>query len=390
MTVDCVIVGGGAVGASLALALAQLNYKVTLLEKNKPALPPEDFHARTLGLSYASHYIYDVLGIWDQLKNRAIPIQEVCVSVKGKFGSARLTHLDHQAPALGYVIGCSDLESALYQQLAKSENVHIYRGAEIAECFSYPDHWDLLITHNANSEKITCRLLVAADGTTSHLRQAQGIPTQKISYDHWAMISNVKIANFPKGVAVERFLKEGAIALLPWQQNFATCVWTIKSELKEALSALSPEEYMAECQKQLGQRFGTIVEMGQRGCLSLDMILAIRQSSPRFLLLGNAAHSLHPIAAQGLNLSLRDIWQLRKQALKYQPNFGDLGNSEFLKEYLAARKCDQARVVFATDKMARFMSGGPLPSWLRALGVTLFDCLHPIKNKFTRYSMGLM
>ena len=388
MEYDCVIVGGGAVGATLALTLAQLKCKVLLLEKEKSLSnrAQSDFETRTLGLSYASHFIYDTLGIWNQLNT--VPIKQVLVSVKGKFGSCCLDHRDQGICALGYVVGWSDLEHTLYQALEKSDYVDIYQGEKIIEKVyqHHLDNWQLSITKKNETKIITCRLLVAADGVTSLLREEQKITLKKIKYDHCAVMANVKMVNMPEGAAIERFLQEGAIALLPWKQNYATCVWTAQLQFAQMLKALSNEAYIHQCQQQLGSRVGTITEIGKRLYLPLENGIGLSPIWPSVLLLGNAAHSLHPIAAQGLNLSLRDIWQLRKQVIK---NKNDLGSKEFLNEYVSARQRDQAKVVFATDKMARFMSGGPLPTWLRALGITLFDSLLPIKNKFTRLCMGL-
>jgi 2-octaprenyl-6-methoxyphenol hydroxylase len=231
-------------------------------------------------------------------------------------------------------------------------------------------------------------LLIAADGASSTLREEQGISVNTKNYNHFAVLTNVKLEASHPFRAYERFLAQGAIALLPWQNNLATCVWTTQHEQAQFLLSLTDEEFIAACQAEFGFRMGKITQVGKRNCFPLQMTIASVQSSARFLVMGNAAHSLHPIAAQGLNLSLRDIWQVRNQALHLN-NKADLGSEDFIAEYHQARSHDQNRIIFATDKIARFMSGGPLPSWLRACGITLFDCVNPLKQLFTRFSMGL-
>ena len=151
---------------------------------------------------------------------------------------------------------------------------------------------------------------------------------------------------------------------------------------------MTDKAFLSACQEALGSSYGKLKGLGKRMVLPLSMQVAKKQTSHRFLLMGNAAHSLHPIAAQGLNLSLRDIWQLKKQLTG--KSIQDLGNNAFLEVYSKARQGDQGRIIFATDKIAKYLSGGPLPMSLRALGVSLFDSFSPAKKLFTRYSMGLL
>lgn len=388
MYYDCVIVGGGAVGASLALALSQLKYHVLLLEKKTPHLGVQDIDARTLALSYSSYHILQTLGVWEQLAQRAVPIQKVHVSIQGKFGSCRLDCQQQKLNALGYVVGFDDLEMALYQQLGQMETAKVLRPATIQARESSPWGWTLSIATPTQTDKIRCRLLVAADGVDSLLREEQSIPFRKKGYGHFAIMNNVRILSHQSYIATERFLDQGAIALLPWREGYATCIWTMDKVQAQKLTELNDEKYMQICQHQLGGRIGKLQAIGKRVSFPLLMRLATQQISSRFLLMGNSAHSLHPIAAQGLNLSLRDIWQIRSQILKAK-EFCDIGSTSFLSEYVKLREDDQDRVIFATDKIARFMSGGPLPTWLRALGITLFDCLTPLKRQFTHLSMGL-
>lgn len=393
MLYDCVIVGGGAVGTSLALALGQQKYKVLLLEKNAPLVKPEDKEARTLALSYASYRIYSALGVWEKLKTRAVPIQQVLVSMKGHYGACRLNHEGDSGEPLGYVVGLTELEQALYNSLAHQPSVDIFRPATLVNRTSTPEAWHLTIqraTHEITEKllHVDCKLLIAADGVDSILREEQSISQQKKTYEHYAVMANVQMARAHDFVAYERFLPHGAIALLPWQANLATCIWTASKSEVDKLVNLKTEDFLAQCSEHLGARVGRLQTLSKRVSFPLQMQLACQQESARFLLMGNAAHSLHPIAAQGLNLSLRDVWQIRNQLIKAKEQC-DIGSTFFLNEYLHARKPDQQRIIFATDAIARGMTTKVLPSWLRAMGITLFDCLSPLKRKFTHMGMGL-
>lgn len=389
MLYDVVILGGGVVGATLALMLAQNQYQVLLIEKNPPQSLADDLSARTVALSYASIHILESLQVWQPLQHRAVPIKEVAVSVAGRFGRSHLRALQQGVAFLGQVVTFAELEQVLFTALAHSPTVTILRPATL-DYYQPGEHaWDITITHNETVLPIKTRLLVAADGIHSMLRSALAIPVNKTDYGHFAVMANMVCENAPLHSAIERFLPDGAIALLPWQNSIATCVFTVTKDKQQILLQMQDAEYLRTCQEALGSRHGKLVKLGKRVCLPLTMQVAQQQIGNRFLLMGNAAHSLHPIAAQGLNLSLRDIWQLKKQLTRLAARV-DLGCAQFLANYQAARDSDQSRIIFATDKIAKYLSGGPLPMELRALGVTLFDSFWPAKKLFARYSMGLM
>lgn len=385
MNVDVVIVGAGAVGLSLALALSQQQYRVLLIEQRKETIVPADFEAKTLALSYASKRIFESLAVWEHLASMVVPIQKVMVSVKGQYGISRLeTPSDYDA--LGYVVGALALEQVLINALSSMPNVEILNNARLLSRQSTDEHWQLRV--EGKEQTVFCKLLIAADGAQSQLRQEQQIGTKILDYNHYALITNLEIPSLSRFTAIERFLPTGAIALLPWQKNTATCVFTTSESEALRLKELPEETFLAQCQAQLGKRLGKITRSSKRHVFPLTMTLADSQVAARFLLMGNAAHNLHPIAAQGFNLSLRDIWQLRTQLIKSKTHC-DLGDARFLQEYANARRTDQHRIIFATDKIARFMSGRLLPPSLRAMGITLFDCVTPLKQQFVHLAMGL-
>lgn len=387
---DAVIVGGGIVGASLALALGQVGSKVLLIEQHDVAPENADIkNTKTIALSYASAKIYEALGVWNSLCTHVTPINQVRVNVQGQFGSCLLDHKKQKTDALGYVISTSVLERALNNALTQYETVESVRPATLGDTRHLQDRWEVQFNAGSQTHLVSSNLLIGSDGANSPLRHSQYIDCKESAYGHYGIMVNVKIKRNSPFEALERFLKKGAIAVLPWQNDWATCVWTAEEKEAFQLMTLNDDDFKIKCQEQLGRSFGKIIDMGKRFSFPLKMKLAKMQTSSRFVLMGNAAHNLHPIAAQGLNLSLRDIWQfiLPLRGMGQSPI--DLGSPEYLEQYVASRREDQARVVFATDQIARWMASRLLPEEIRAMGVTLFDCIFPFKHWFTRYGMGL-
>lgn len=375
-----VIIGGGAVGASAALALAQCGKTVLVIEKRKFSSIPSSIHDKTLALSYASVKIYEALGIKSLFNEKAALIKQVQVTQQGQFGSCRLEHRKQGVEALGIVIGAHDLECALYQALEQYPAVKILQTEQDLEPQLLGDRWEI--------EGNEATLLIASDGVHSTLRKRAFIDCEEIEYGHYAIALNIRLKNMLPNIATERFLKNGAIALLPWKDGWVTCVWTLQKEDAMAMNALDDEGFKMQCEQALGNAFSTIEAMSRRVIYPLKMTLARNAVGARLLLMGNAAHTLHPIAAQGLNLSLRDIWQLRAQLKQDFLNNNDLGSQKFLEKYQRSREADQQRVIFATDKIAKIMANQRLPAYWRAMGITLFDTFPMIKGPFIRYGMG--
>ena len=418
---NCVIIGGGAVGSTLAIALAKLNYSVLLVDKK--ALPPvlpqqmifrlgdeppsnrsvykihEDCEvgevnnaensaakgiqhdSKTIALSYASYAILSALNVWHAIDS-PIPIEDVLVTVKGGFGSSRL---NRNKQPLGFVLGLSALEHGLAKAMQDIPLLTVLRPAALLK-YERDEKWQLEIEGIGH---VSCDLLVSAEGIQASLRDAHFIQVRKKEYDHAAVVCHVNLAKSHHNLAYERFLPQGAIALLPWHDNQFTMVWSVPKEEANKIMSATDEQFIAQAQQALGNRLGKISHVSKRNVFPLQMQIAINQSSSRFLLIGNSAHSLHPIAAQGLNLSLRDIWQIRSQILKSDESQLDLGNPAFLAEYIQARVTDQNKMIALTDFLAEWVSG-KMPTFLKGVGLTLFDSINPLKRQFTYFGMGLM
>lgn len=387
---DCVVVGGGVVGASLSLAVAKAGYTVLLLEKNplRTELPFDALSVRTLALSYASRLIYEAWGVWQGLETK-VPIRTVQISTQGGLGSATLRAKALGLEALGYVVALPALEACLYQRLQHDSRVSLALGATLQPVAYYQEGWTLRVSQGDTFESIEARLLVAADGAHSSLRAQFGIGQHEKTYPHEALIWNSQWRSREPFYAVERFLPSGALAVLPWQTTEgtgATCIWTVPFTLASHLHTLPEEAFLQKCHEQLGPRYGRFFQMGPRMKLPIKEQLALQQRHARFLLMGNAAHTLHPIAAQGFNLSLRDCWQWYCQLLERKS--ADLGEAACLERYVRARQADQERV-WGLTTLAAMTASKVFPIGLRALGVMALELSGPLKQHFLRYSVGL-
>lgn len=380
MHYNCVIIGAGAVGSTLAIALAKLNYRVLVLDKKE--LPPLQSNSKTIALSYASYAILSALEVWPHFDS-PIPIRDVLVTVKGAFGSTCLNQKDKQP--LGFVLGLPALEHGLAKAMLALENIIVLRPQELRS-FQRNEKWHLEIP---GQDRVSCDLLVSAEGIYSSLRDAHFIQVQKKDYGHIALVCQVQLDKQHENLAYERFLPQGTIALLPWYDDQFTLVWSLSQDKAQQMKALSDADFITNAQAALGHRLGKIQQVFNRNSFPLQMQMACNQSGSRFLLIGNSAHSLHPIAAQGLNLSLRDIWQIRSQILKSAQFDLDLGSTAFLEEYIQARAIDQNKMMAMTDFLAEWVSG-KMPTVLKGIGLNLFDSIKPLKKQFTYFGMGLV
>lgn len=384
---DAVIVGAGMVGATLAWILGQQGYRVLLIEKNMPRPVPQDVDMRTMALSYASIQYLKAWQIWPLLQAQATPIASVCVTQQGQLGATTLEvpHKYDEPVMLGHVVSVVAIDQALHALLATKPNITLLRPATFVSQTSHPLGWQIEIACDGKIQTMSTALLVATDGARSALAQANQISYQTTDYQQAAICANLVMEPRVPHTAYERFLKKGAIALLPWQSPYATCVWTCDGPA-EPLMALSDQAYAQTCQQMLGRRVGKIQGVGKRFVLPLKMHLANQQTQQRFLVMGNAAHQVHPIAAQGLNISLQDMGQFWQILKRRQPT--DLGDSAFLSEYQTACQPRQTAVTRTTHGIARYLAGSTLPASLKGLGLTLFELCPPLKQSVVRWGMG--
>ena len=382
------IVGGGLVGASLALALQhgakERGWTVELIEPFEPGHDYQpSYDARSTALSYGTRLIYQRLGVWDQIAELAEPITDIHVSDRGRAGVTRLDAASQQVPALGYVVENAWIGHCLWQAL--DDDVVTRRcPAEVERMRAVPGGYRLTLT---DGQTLDCDLAVLADGGRSGLREHLGIEVKQSPYGQTALIANVTPGTPHGGRAFERFTDEGPMALLPLPDNRCALVWT-RPERDAARLAAAPEaEFLEELQQAFGYRLGGFQQVGARHLYPLVLIEAEEQVRSGLVVLGNAAHSLHPIAGQGYNLSLRDTEALAVALLRSSAPLGDLS---VLQGYHQQQRSDQRLTVGFSDQLTQlFGESERLSVAGRNLGLLGLDLLPPAKAWFARQAMGM-
>ncbi|WP_236208260.1 2-octaprenyl-6-methoxyphenyl hydroxylase [Pseudomonas tohonis] len=382
------IIGGGLVGASLALALQEgakaRGWKITLIEPFAPGDSYQpSYDARSSALSFGTRQIYERLGLWQAIARRAEPILQIHVSDRGRFGAARLAAIEEGVPALGYVVENAWLGQCLWQAL-DAEVVSWRCPAEVVRMEPLADGYRLSLN---DETQLDCDLAVLADGGRSGLREQLGIGVKRNPYGQTALIANVSPMEAHRGQAFERFTDEGPMALLPLAENRCALVWTRPGKDAERLSRLDDRAFLAELQEAFGYRLGAFGQVGARHLYPLTLVEAEEQVRANLVVLGNAAHSLHPIAGQGYNLSLRDTVALAETLLASTAPLGDFAT---LQGYLDSQRLDQDLTVGFSDQVTRLFSNKePLLATGRNLGLLGLDLLPPAKRWFARQAMGL-
>lgn len=382
------IIGGGLVGASLALALQdgarERGWRIHLIEPFEPGHEYQpSYDARSTALSWGTRLIYERLGVWSRIAERAESIRRIHVSERGRFGAARLDAAGEGVEALGYVVENAWIGHCLWQAL--DERV-VVRDCPAEVQALQPAEGGYRLTLS-DGRQLQCALAVLADGGRSGLREQLGIHVKRTPYGQTALIANVSPARAHEGLAFERFTQDGPMALLPVRDNRCALVWTRPPADAERLAALPEAEFLAELQQAFGYRLGAFKQVGVRYLYPLTLIEAEEQVRAGLVVLGNAAHSLHPIAGQGYNLSLRDVDALSSALLSAPAGLGELA---CLRHYAERQRRDQLLTVGFSDQVTRlFGDSAALMAAGRNLGLLALDLLPPAKHWFARQAMGL-
>lgn len=372
---DVIIVGGGPVGMSLALALEGSGLSVVLLEARERLEAPDP---RALALSQGTRLILERLGAWKHLA--ATPIETIHVSQRGGLGRAELTARDAGVPALGYVTEYGDLYRALATRLPGC-GATVVTGARVTSVRATSGYGMVGLTRNGEDHLLTARLVALSEGGRSlpaELRRDK-------DYGQSAVICTVR-AEWPHDRrAYERFTPEGPIALLPLGDDYAL-VWTTPNDRVEARLALPDPDFLTSLQAAFGDRQGRFTLAGPRAAFPLRLHLAAPSTSPRVLRIGNAAHVLHPVAGQGFNLGVRDAWKLAEAILDTPRE--RLGEADLVLDYQRARRFDVAGGSLMTDLLVEaFSNDNPVLKHARGAALALLDLAPPLKNLFARKMM---
>jgi 2-octaprenyl-6-methoxyphenol hydroxylase len=388
---DVAIAGGGLVGASLALALAPLGLRVALVEAVAPGTGEHpSFDERTTALANGSVRVFRSLGVWRHMEREATPIRRIHVSDQGRFGTARIDAAEQGLESLGCVIPNRAIGAGLQQGLAACPWVETIAPARVLGS-EVADGWRRLRFESGGAERqIAARLLVAADGARSLVREQAGIGAEHWEYGQVAITATVTTQRFHDHVAYERFTPEGPIAVLPLADGRCGLVWTRHPPEAARLLAATDEAFLAELQQAFGFRLGRLLSVGRRQSYELGLWRAERHVGERLAVVGNAAQALHPIAGQGFNLGLRDAASLAEVLAEARAEgISDTGAEAPLAAYAAWRDQDQRRIVAFTDGLVRLFATpfGPLRV-LRTAALLAFDALPPAKSALARLSVG--
>ncbi len=382
------IIGGGLVGASLALALQDgaraRGWCIHLIEPFEPGHEYQpSYDARSTALSYGTRLIYQRLGLWERIAERAEPILRIHVSERGSFGAARLDCAREGVEALGYVVENAWIGHCLWQAL-DDQVVIRHCPAEVERLEPGATGYRLSFT---DGQQLECDLTVLADGGRSGLREQLGIQVSRRPYGQTALIANITPGKPHGGLAFERFTEDGPMALLPLQDDRCALVWTRSQADAARLAQAHEAVFLGELQEAFGYRLGALQQVGARHLYPLTLIEAEEQVRSGLVVLGNAAHSLHPIAGQGYNLSLRDVEALSVALLRSDAALGDLAA---LQEYARRQRFDQRVTVGFSDQVTRlFGDSGRLVAAGRNLGLLGLDLMPAAKRWFARQAMGL-
>lgn len=388
---DVVIAGGGLVGAALACALAPLGLRVLVVEAVPPRLGTQpSFDDRNSALSFGSHRILEGLGLWPALADRVGPIRHIHISDRGRLGRAELHADENGVEALGFVAPNRVLGEVLWARMAALPGLTLLCPATVEALEQGAGAARCRVVHAGATHEVAAALVVVADGAGSRLRDHLGVAASRWEYGQSAVIANVTTERPADGWAYERFCVEGPVALLPLASGDMAAIVTVPTEEAATLAAGDPAAYARVLTERFGTRLGAFQRVGTRAHYPLALVRAEEQVVGRAVIMGNAAHALHPVAAQGFNLSLRDVAALAEVLADQQAAGADLGDPAALARYRDWRIGDQREMSLFSDGVARVFSM-PLESVgiIRSLGLLAFDLLPPAKLAFARHMMGL-
>ncbi|MDV7448398.1 FAD-dependent monooxygenase [Acinetobacter baumannii] len=400
MQQQVIIVGGGMVGLSLSLMLAKANIAVKLLEAVKyPNYDDQNvapyhssFDARNTALSRRSVQIYQKLGLWDALQQHATPILQVHITEQGSFGKARLVAEQEKVESFGQVIENAWLGRVLLTQVRQQPLIELIDGVQVTALTQDAEQVHIEAQRADEVLKLESKLLIAADGRDSFCRQAIGVGVDVHDYDQVAIVTTVQTSKPHEHVGFERFSALGPLALLPLPGEYRrSVVWPVKKGTEgEWLGEENDQHFLDALQKTYGDRAGKFEKTGKRFSYPLSQVLAHKQAVGRVILMGNAAHTIHPVAGQGFNLCLRDADVLLRYLVNQLSASDDIGNPDNLLAYEQARLSDQQRVIKFCDTVVRgFSNQNPLLKLIRNTGLIAFDVIPGVKPLVANYAMGL-
>lgn len=378
-------------GMTLALAFAKAGLSVCLADRLSPAAMSSDtFDGRVSALAYSSVRMMRALDLWQRMEKHAQPINQILVNEGRSSGRALpfSLHFDHHeiGEPLGHIVENRHIRRALLAAIADQPNLQFMSGVTVTSLTVQDEDAAIIIS---DGTEIVAKLVVAAEGRDCELRDAQGIGTVAWDYDQLGLVTTVEHEQPHGGVAYEQFLPTGPFAILPMTGNRSSLVWTEKTSEARRLLALPPAGFAAELAARFGEHLGDIAATGSVWSYPLKLQLARSYVKHRFGLLGDAAHTIHPLAGQGFNLGLKDVAALAETVLDAARLGTDYGSETVLRRYERWRRFDSTVLAAVTDSMNRLFSNDILPLRLvRDLGLGIVDQIAPLRRILMRHAGG--
>lgn len=387
---DLVIVGAGVVGSALACALRAAGLRIAVVDATPPPRfsPDAEFDLRVFALSPASRRILEHLGAWETL--HAVRVQAytaMAVWDAGGRGRVRFDSGELGEEALGYIVENRLLQFVLWRALANAASVIAVRPAKPLGLSVTADKAVVMLD---DGRRLETRLLVAADGAASAIRRLAGIEVQQAAYGQQAIVAHVRTEKPHRATAWQRFMPSGPIALLPLSDGRASIVWSLDDERAKEILSLGDREFCEAASAASGKILGRITATTPRASFPLQRLHADEYVQPRLALIGDAAHVVHPLAGQGMNLGMLDAAALAEVILDAQARGRDIGDLAVLRRYQRARRADNQSMITALDGFKRLFGNANVPlSWARNAGLCAVDRFTPLKSVFMRRAMGL-
>lgn len=385
---DLIIVGGGMVGAALGAALADAPLSIALIE-GQPPTPPDDatVDLRVSAISRASQHLLERVAAWPALIDYACPYRAMQVWDAGGTGCTRFEAAEIGEPDLGHIIENQRIQAALWQRLADQANVTLLSPARLAGLSNGHDAAHLRLE---DGRRLSARLVVGADGGRSQVRRRAGIASSGWGYGQKTIVGNVRTSRPHRHTAWQRFLPSGPVAFLPLYDGRCSIAWHTGGDAAQHLMALDDDAFCAAYTRATGQALGRVESIGPRGCFPLRRQHAVNYFRGRIALIGDAAHTVHPLAGQGVNLGLLDAAALAPLLAQAAAQQRDPAAPDLLARYERQRRAHNAAVMRAMDLFAGLFALESAPiRWARSLGMDLADRSGPIKGAVIRYAMGM-
>lgn len=386
---DLVIIGGGMVGTTLACALRNSSLRCAVVEFQTPqfGVTEPQFDLRVSAITRASQRIFETLNVWpDMVAQRVSPFREMHVWDSRGSGEVHFDSAELGEPLLGHIIENRVMTAALFRGLQGANNVEVLTGRRCTRLQRLNDAWQLTLD---DETVIHANLLVGADGSRSWVRDQLAIRVRGWDYDHTALVTYVKTALPHQETAWQRFLPTGPLAFLPLTDGYSSIVWSTQDEHAKRLYKLDAAQFAVELEQAFASRLGAIEFVGPRAFFPLRFLQTEHYIHEGVAFIGDAAHTMHPLAGQGVNLGLTDAASLAEVIVAAHQQRVSIAATPVLRRYERWRRADNLPMLATVDSFQRlFAADVPMLNWLRNSGMEVLNHLPMIKNPILEYAMG--